>query len=226
MIMTARFTLYHFPGACSRVTRAALEQAGLNYETYIVRLMEPDSRADYLAINPKGKVPALRIGDKLLSENSAILLHLHRYFPDAGLLPFDPGRLGENEAVEDLIWCSATLHPMTRMVRNPARFTRTGDVDGIRALGIEYYQPVLKRLSERFEAGRWWYGDQWSIIDAYLNWNYTTAELGGLDLSPYSALRRHCDDTQAQAALARVLSFEQEELRDMGASLSALPKYD
>ncbi len=218
------FTLYHFPGACSRVTRTAIERAGVDYETYIVRLMDPEGRAEYLAINPKGKVPALRIGDHILTENAAILLHLSRHFPDARLLPVESNRLGENQGAEDLLWCSATLHPMTRMIRNPARFNTTGDTDGIKALGIEYYQPVLKRLSERFEAGKWWYGAEWSIVDTYLNWNYTTAQNGGLDLSAYPAVQRHNDDTQAEAALARVLSFEVEELRELGISLSALPQ--
>lgn len=222
--MTPEMTLFHFPGACSRVTRTALEQAGVKYETKMARLMNPEGREEYLAINPKGKVPALRIGEQILSENAAILLHLSRHFPDARLLPEENNRFGENQGTEDLLWCSATLHPMTRMIRNPARFNNTGDTDGIKALGIEYYQPVLKQLSERFEAGQWWYGAEWSIVDTYLNWNYTTAQNGGLDLSAYPSVQRHNDDAQAQAALARVLSFEAEELRELGASLSALPK--
>jgi glutathione S-transferase len=209
-------TLFQFPGACSHVTMAALEETGIAYSTYLANATDPEKWAEYLRINPKGKIPALRVGDRLLTENAAILFHLNKIFPDARLLPTEPNEFGRNQGLEDLVWCSATLHPMTRMINAPFRYNKTGDTEGIKALGIQYYAPVLRQLSERFSAAKWWYGSEWSIIDTYLNWNYSTAQKAGLDISAYPALARHSEDLRARPAHQRVLAREAAELKQLG----------
>jgi glutathione S-transferase len=184
--------------------------------------LNPERWAEYLQINPKGKIPALRVGDRVLTENAAIIFHLNKFFPDAGLVPAEPNEFGQNQGLQDLVWCSATLHPMTRMINAPFRFNKTGDLEGIKALGIQYYEPVLKQLSDRFSAGTWWYGAEWSIIDTYLNWNYTTAERAGLDLSSYPALARHAERERARPSHQRTDAREAAEMKQLGA-LPAAP---
>jgi glutathione S-transferase len=219
----AEVTLFQFPGACSHVTMVALEETGIAFSTYLANPIDPARWAEYLQINPKGKIPALRVGDRLLSENAAILFHLHKSFPDARLLPSEPEGFGHNQTLQDLVFCSATLHPTTRMINAPFRYNSTGDVDGIKAQGIQNYAPILKSLSERFTAAKWWYGSEWSIVDTYLNWNYTTAQKAGLDLSAYPALTRHSEDERARPAHQRVIAREAVELKQLG-FLTPAPK--
>jgi glutathione S-transferase len=212
--MNKETVLYYFPGACARVTLNALEEIGQPFRTVFIDPRKAQQNSpEYLAINPKGKVPALGIGGRVLAENAAILLHLHAQYPRSGLLPETDGRLGSNEPVEDLVWCAATLHPMTRMVAYPARFTVGADAVGVAELGKHYYQPVLKRLAERLENGSWWYGDQWSIVDVYLYWNYSTAAIGGLDLSAYPAIARHAVDVRRRPSFLRALAREQADIQ-------------
>lgn len=214
-----QITLYHFPYACSRVTMNALEETGVPFDTYLVNGMRDEqTTAAYLAINPKGKVPALAIDGRVLTENAAILHHLHTHFPAAKLLPDTDARLGSNQVLQDLFWCSSALHPMTRMIRAPMRFT-SGDTAGVVALGKKYYEPVLAQLAERFDAGQWWYGSQWCILDTYLQWNYTTAQSGGLDLSSYPSLARHAEDVARRPSFQRAIARELADLEKSGIQL-------
>jgi glutathione S-transferase len=109
------------------------------------------------------------------------------------------------------------------MINAPFRFSKGGDLEAIKALGIQYYAPVLKELSERFSAAKFWYGSEWSIIDAYLNWNYTTAQKAGLDISAFPAIARHSEDARARPAHQRVLAREAAELKQLGTLPTAPP---
>lgn len=84
----AEFSLYHLPGACSRVTMTALEQVGASYIDYPVDLRRGQQHSpEYRRVNPRGKIPALLVDGQLLAENAAILWWLHTENPQAGLLP-------------------------------------------------------------------------------------------------------------------------------------------
>ena len=80
--------LYHFPGACSRVAMHALEAIGASFTDALVNFRtQGQSDPTYLAVNPKGKVPALELGGRILTENAAILWMLHECHPAANLMP-------------------------------------------------------------------------------------------------------------------------------------------
>ncbi len=211
-------TLFLAPGACSRVTLHALESCGASYETRLVNLWEGENNsAEYLAKNPKGKIPALAVGEKVLAENAAILYHLHSHFPEAKLLPSVDNRLGENTPLEDLIWCSSTLHPMTRMTLMPMRFTEDQDNHaGIKAHGITLWQAVLSMLDERFKDGAWWYGSEWSIIDTYIYWACRVAALGGLELQYHPAVLAHADAVQQLDTYKSAVRREVNAMEDRG----------
>ncbi|MBW4330787.1 glutathione S-transferase family protein [Stakelama sp. CBK3Z-3] len=200
--------LIHAPGACSRVTITALEEIGLEFETLPLSEFRKFDSSDQRRFNPTGKVPALRIGERLLMENAAILFHLHRKFPEAGLLPAEADEFGCNAGLQDLIWCAASLHPLTRMLRAPYRYVDNDDEDSVRRSGVVAYAPVLEAISARLELGRFWYGSAWSIVDTYLFWNYSTAQSGGLDLTDWPLLERHASDVTARPAFQRARARE------------------
>ncbi len=85
--------LYHAPGACSFAAHMALEESGLAYEVTRVNLAEGEQRTPaYLAINPKGRVPALADGDFVLTEVPAILRYVSRISSGGGSGRLTPGR--------------------------------------------------------------------------------------------------------------------------------------
>jgi glutathione S-transferase len=184
MAFMTHFVLYHAPGACSRVTMNALEECGLVYEDRPLNLfVGANKAADYLAVNPRGKVPALLVDGHLLTENAAILLYLHARCPAAGLLPATSDPVVAAQQTADLIACASTWHPTIRAVRMPIRLTK-GDPAPVREMGIEILAPMIADLDARVSGGRWWFGKDWSIVDVYLFWNVSIAASGGLDARP------------------------------------------
>lgn len=215
-LMRPALTLFHFPGACSRVTLNALEEIGVPYEDRPVDISSGEQRQpSYLEINPKGKVPALRIGEHVLAENAAILHYLHVQHPSAHLLPTPAEEPAPNAALEDLVWCSSTLHVLVRQIRMPIRFSSTA-TEGVRVAGINGLTPIAERLARRL-ADRWWYGANWSIVDVYLYWLYSTAASAGFEVP--AALENHARRVRARPSFQRALAREQAALERLGVEL-------
>lgn len=85
--MTDTLTFYTHPMSRARVARWMLEEAGLPYEQVLLDYGTTMKDAEYRAINPMGKVPALRHGDTVITENAAIGLYLADLVPDKQLAP-------------------------------------------------------------------------------------------------------------------------------------------
>jgi glutathione S-transferase len=92
----SNLTLYHAVPSRSSIARWMLEELGEPYDIHLLSLKAGDNRApDYLAVNPMGKVPALRHGDALITEGSAICCYLADEFPQARLsVPVGDARRG------------------------------------------------------------------------------------------------------------------------------------
>jgi glutathione S-transferase len=90
--MTDQLVLYTNPMSRGRTARWMLEEIGQPYRAEIVEYARMKS-PEYLAINPMGKVPALRHSDTLVTESAAICAYLADVFPEAGLAPPPGSRL-------------------------------------------------------------------------------------------------------------------------------------
>ena len=214
MSQTPSLTLYHFPGACSMVTRTALAEAGLDYQLEIVNLARNEQSGEaYRRISPLGKVPALVADGEVLTENAALLVYVDALRPEAGIFPPRETPAVAAEIQKGLSFCSGTLHPIVRGLANPVRFT-TGPVEGVRERSTELAHQSFGYAAERILKKGWWF-DEWSIIDIYLVWNFFVACHAGFDGSALPALQdlqarcleRECfavvfsDDMQRRAAL-------------------------
>lgn len=85
--MNRPLTFYTNPMSRGRIARWMLEEVGEPYETQVVEYGEAMKSPEYLAINPLGKVPAIRHGDQIVTECAAICAYLADAFPQAGLAP-------------------------------------------------------------------------------------------------------------------------------------------
>jgi glutathione S-transferase len=92
----AEITLFHAAPSRSSIARWMLEEVGEPYALHVLKLMDGEQRRpDYLAINPMGKVPALKHGDVIVTEAAAICTYLADAFPKAGLsIPIGDPRRG------------------------------------------------------------------------------------------------------------------------------------
>ena len=85
--MAEALTFYTHPMSRGRIVRWMLEEIGAPYETVLLDYGTTMKAPDYLAVNPMGKVPALRHGDSVVTEAAAICAYLADAFPEAGLAP-------------------------------------------------------------------------------------------------------------------------------------------
>jgi glutathione S-transferase len=86
-IVMAQLTFYTNPMSRGRIARWMLEEVGEAYETVLLDYGTTMKSPDYLAVNPMGKVPAIRHGDTVVTETAAICAYLADAFPQAGLAP-------------------------------------------------------------------------------------------------------------------------------------------
>ncbi|WP_293679047.1 glutathione S-transferase family protein [uncultured Phenylobacterium sp.] len=80
-------TFYTHPMSRGRIVRWMLEEVGQPYETVLIDFATTGKSPEYLAINPMGKVPAIKHGDTVVTECAAICAYLADVFPQAGLAP-------------------------------------------------------------------------------------------------------------------------------------------
>jgi len=91
--VTNSLTFYHNPQSRARIVRWMLEEVGAPYETVVLDYGSTMKDSDFLAVNPMGKVPAIRHGDTVVTEAAAICAYLADAFPESGLAPPHASRL-------------------------------------------------------------------------------------------------------------------------------------
>ncbi|AOG08235.1 glutathione S-transferase family protein [Agrobacterium sp. RAC06] len=95
MTQTRSITLFYSPQTRATGARVLLEELKVPYDLHVLNMKTGEQRQPaYLAINPLGKVPAVRVGDTMVTEQGAIYLYLADLYPEAGLAPalMDPDR--------------------------------------------------------------------------------------------------------------------------------------
>ena len=114
-------TLYFAPGSSSMAVHIALQEIGVPFEGKPMSFKKNDLRsAEYLALNPEGKVPMLVVDGQPLTEVAAILFYLAKRFPEAGLLPRDDIE-ADARALSWTSFTASTLHPARRHGLDHAR---------------------------------------------------------------------------------------------------------
>ena len=200
--------VFFSPGACSRVTLIALEEAGCIYTARPVVLSRGEHRQPgYLRLNPKGKVPFLLADGVPLSENVAILTALSRWFPSAALIPVG-NPMQELQALSVLAWFASGVHPyVTRLVLpqvisdEPAAAPR---IKAMAAVGLGKQLDILETMLSDQE----WVLGQWSVADAYAFWVWTRLQGAPMDFSARSRLADHARRMQERPSVQRALAKE------------------
>jgi len=201
--------LYYSPGACSVGIHVVLEEIGKPYELALVPLKDgAQYKPDYMAINPKSKVPALQRDDgSVLTEWPVIATWLARTNPQAKLMPTDLE--GEIRCLEAMDYICGTIHPQgfTRQFR-AANFTPT-EADQPKV--IEQGKQLATKYFDVLEKG--WKGDTWllpsgySVADAALFFvEYWATRRSGMTLPPH--LDAHLKAMLARPAVQRALQQE------------------
>lgn len=203
--------LYIAPGSSSRVALVALEATQIPFEVRPVSLVSGAQRQpEFLALNPKGKVPLLVTDQGLLSENIAIIGWADALHPQAGLLPPPAEAWARAQAMAWLSWSASTLHPMIyRMRMTPRIHADTATHPAIKAAALAELALQLRVAEEALADGRpWLCGAHWCMADTYLCWAYGRGVDGGLDVAAFPHLAALAGRHAALPALVRALARE------------------
>jgi glutathione S-transferase len=159
----AKLTLYHAAPSRSSIVRWMLEEIGEPYEIQLLSLSKGENRApDYLAVNPMGKVPALRHGDAVITEAAAICAYLADEFPRAKLsVPIGDPRRGLY--LKWLFFGPSCIEPamMDRAFPRKEEARRA-------ALGYGDFDTVIKVLTNAVARGPYILGEQFTAADVVI----------------------------------------------------------
>ncbi|HEX7156852.1 MAG TPA: glutathione S-transferase N-terminal domain-containing protein [Burkholderiaceae bacterium] len=201
----ARWTLYTAPGTCALASHIALREAGADFD--LVRLdfgAAQQRSAGYLAINPKGRVPALATDEGVLTETPAILAFIAQRHPDARLAPasedFAYARMQEFNS-----FLASTVHVAHAHKRRGARWV--DDPAAIEAMRAKVPQSMTAcaELIEARLAGPWLLGERYSVADGYLYTISGWLEGDGVDLARFPRIVDHHRRVGGRPAVRRAV---------------------
>lgn len=206
-----QYTLYSAPSTCAKVTTIVLETIGVPYQLELVRFMKGAHKSPgYKRFNPKGKVPTLLVDGEPLTENPVIIHYLHGRHPEAGIMPATDDPLAKARQLADLCFCSSTLHPIVTRIRMPHFFGTPETARAVWEKGCAAMDEYFQLIEDRLAQGPWWYGEQWSAVDAYLYWIRWRVVGANYDSSHYPRFNDHARRLEERPAVKRALAREAE----------------
>jgi len=190
-------TLFHSPNTRSSGALALLEELGADYGLHVLDMKASEQRGpDYLAINPMGKVPALKHGDAVVTEQVAIFLYLADLYPEAGLAP----PIGDPLRGPYLRWMAfygscfepAVVDRAQKREPAPQAMSPYGD-----------YDTMLKTLTDQLTKGPWLLGDRFTAADVLWGMALTWTTMFKL-VPALPVIQAYIDRLNARPAVARV----------------------
>jgi glutathione S-transferase len=196
--------LYYYPGACSLAPHIVAREAGipLTLEKVDLANRTTETGASYLAINPKGYVPALGLQDNsVLTEASAIIQYLADSQTAADLAPAN-GTIERYRLLEWLGFISTEIHKGFGPLWNPAT------PDAVKAATKERLATRFAYLDEKLGSQPFLMGSKFTIADAYLFTVVNWTNFHGIDLSPFPNLQAFQARVAARPAVQQALEAE------------------
>lgn len=196
--------LYIAPGSCSLSPHIALAEAGLTFETEKVDLKakKTASGEEFLAINPKGYVPALRLDDgNVLTEGVAIVQYIADQRPQSKLAPA-AGTLERYRLQEWLNFISTEIHKTYSPLFNPA------STDDVRENAKKHLTKRLATVTEQLGKTPYLTGDAFTVADGYLFTVLRWSPHVKFDLAPFPAVRAFMERVASRDAVKKTLAAE------------------
>ena len=199
--------LFYAVHTCALASHIALEESGADYTTVRLDFKSNDQRKpDYLAINPKGRVPALVTERGVLTETPAILAYVAQSFPDARLAPLDdPLAFAQVQAFNSYL-CSTVHVAHAHRVRG---YRWADDPAAIAEMQRKVPQTVgecFSLIEREMLAGPWVMGDAYTICDPYLFTLARWLEGDGVDVAQFPRLADHMQRMSERPGVKKVLA--------------------
>ena len=196
--------LYYSPGACSLSPHIALREAGLTFDLEQVDLKAKKTKSgdDYLKINPKGYVPALKLDNGyLLSEGPAIVQYIADQRPKLNLAP-ENGSPERYRLQEWLTFIGTEIHKTFSPLFNPAT------PEAYKTIAKEHLAKRFAYVDEQLKGQDYLTGPHFTVADAYLFTVTNWANFVQIDLSPYPNLKAYQARVAARPKVQEALKAE------------------
>jgi len=200
--------LFHAWGSCSLASLIALEEAGADYELAVMSTKTGDQRtAEYLAVNPKGRAPALVTPQGVLTETPAILSWIPETHPDARLLPEDPWTRAQAHAFNSYL--CATVHVAHAHKHRGYRWADEESSFADMTRRVAGNEIACHRLiEEQMFEGPWVLGEQYTVCDGYLFTLFGWLEDDGVDPRQFARLFEHSQRVADRPAVRKILALQ------------------
>ena len=201
-------TFYTNPMSRGQIARWMLEEVGAPYEQILLDYGTTMKADDYLAINPMGKVPAIKHGDKVITECAAICCYLAEAFPEAGLAPES-----DEERADYYRWMFFGAGPLESAVTMKS-LNWSPDEDQERMVGYGNYDRVVDVLASYLDTTEYICGNRFTAADVYVgsqvDWGLVFGTLPQRDsFDAYANRLRERDAYQRAKAIDMELMPEQ-----------------
>lgn len=206
--MSDELILYTNPMSRGRIARWMLEEVGVPYRREVLTFGGTIKGADYLRLNPMGKVPTLVHGDSIVTECPAICAYLADAFPQAGLAP------PQRERADYYRWLFFAAGPLEAAVSNRALGFQVPE-DRRVMIGYGSYAEVIETLENALTGRSYIAGNSFTAADVYvgshLMWGM---QFGSIDKRPaFEAYVRHLHDRPAHLRATELDDADMQELQ-------------
>ena len=201
--MTARF--YYSPRSCALASHIVLEYVGADFEAIRLDFQANQQRsAEYLAINAKGRVPALVTERGVITETPAILLYLAQTHPQSGVAPLDdPFALAELQAVNS--WFCSTVHVVHAHGTRGARWAdEASALQAMKAKVAQNMTDCFDWIERELLRGPWVMGKDFSVADPYLFTLTLWLMQNGVELARFPRVADHYQRMLALPAVQKI----------------------
>ncbi len=202
--------LYYAPGTCALASHITLEQTGADYEARRIDFPAGEQRSpEYLAVNPKGRVPALVTSEGVVTETPAILAYISQIHPEANLAPInDPFRFAQVQAFNSYL--CATVHVAHAHGRRGSRWA--DDPVAIEAMKRKVPESVaecFELIEQQMLHSPWVMGADYTVCDPYLFTVSQWLEGDGIDIRRFPKVADHRNRMSGIPAVQQVLVAHQ-----------------
>jgi glutathione S-transferase len=201
--------LYYAPGTCALASHITLAEAGADYTTERIDFKANQQQSpEYLAINPKGRVPALVTDRGVLTENPAMLVYIAQSFPKAKLAPLDdPFAFAQVQSINSYL--SSTVHVAHSHKGRGYRWaTEESSFADMKRMIPKSMGAVFALLERSMLQGPWMMGETYTICDPYLFTLAGWLEGDGVDISTLPKVADHFKRMKDRPAVQKALAEE------------------
>ncbi|MDY7225198.1 glutathione S-transferase family protein [Hyalangium rubrum] len=203
MTSSRHVVFFHAPNSRSAGVRILIEELNAEHELKVLNMKAGETRqADYLAVNPMGKVPAIKHGDALVTEQAAVYMYLAELYPEAGLSPA-VGHPLRGPYLRWMVFYGSCFEPALvdrSMKREPAPRGTSPYGD---------FETVISTLTQQLAKGPWLLGETFTAADVL--WGSALTWTTGFKLVPeLPEIKAYLERFNARPAVVRARAKDAE----------------